>query len=87
MTTLSKRTESQDLVRGGVMLAGAMAVANAGNYVVNVGLGRWLSPAEFADANLMVTVFLLVTAFAIGLQFVAAKATDDAAELVLPSRL
>lgn len=79
MTTLSKRTESQDLVRGGVMLAGAMAVANAGNYVVNVGLGRWLSPAEFADANLMVTVFLLVTAFAIGLQFVAAKATDDAA--------
>ncbi len=52
-----------------------MILANAGNYLLNVFLGRWLTPAEFADANLMVTIMLLVTAIAISLQLIAARFT------------
>ncbi len=64
---------NQKLVAGGTILAIAMAVANAGNYLLNIVLGRWLTPAEFADANLMVTLMLLVTAVAISLQLMAAR--------------
>ena len=65
-----------------------MMLANGGNYVLNLLLGRWLEPAEFADANLMVTLMLLVTAIAVALQLVAARyagihqarGTDERAE-------
>ena len=40
----------------------ATMLASAGNYVLNLMLARWLEPAEFADANLMLTLMLLVTA-------------------------
>ncbi len=65
--------DSKALVSGGAALGLAMLVANAGNYLLNVFLGRWLTPAEFADANLMVTIMLLVTAIAISLQLMAAR--------------
>jgi O-antigen/teichoic acid export membrane protein len=53
-------------------------------------LGRWLTPAEFADANLMVTLMLLVTAIAVALQLISARfasihqarGTDERAEAV-----
>jgi O-antigen/teichoic acid export membrane protein len=50
-----------------------MLVANAGNYILNLLLARWLSPGEFADANLMVTLMLTVTSIALALQLVAAR--------------
>ena len=50
-----------------------MFAANGGNYLLNVVLGRWLTPPEFADANLMVTLMLLVTAIAVSLQLIAAR--------------
>lgn len=67
------RTSGRALLSGGALLALAMLGANGGNYVLNLLLGRWLSPAEFADANLMVTLMLLVTAVAAPLQLVAAR--------------
>ncbi len=65
--------EGKALATGGAVLAGAMIVANGGNYLLNVVLGRWLTPAEFADANLIVTLMLLVTAIAVSLQLMAAR--------------
>ncbi len=66
-------TDGKQLAAGGAVLGIAMIIANAGNYLLNVFLGRWLTPAEFADANLMVTIMLLVTAIAISLQLIAAR--------------
>lgn len=61
------------LVTGGALLAVAMLAANAGNYVLNLFLGRVLTPAEFSDANLMVTLLFTLTAIALCLQMVAAR--------------
>jgi len=66
-------TGSRALLAGGTLLALAMFAANGGNYLLNVVLGRWLTPPEFADANLMVTLMLLVTAVAVSLQLIAAR--------------
>ncbi len=55
------------------MLAIAMLVSNAGNYVLNLFLGRVLTPAEFSDANLMVTFLFSLTSIALCLQLVAAR--------------
>ncbi len=71
--TQSSDTGGKTLATGGAILGIAMMLANAGNYLLNVFLGRWLTPAEFADANLMVTILLLVTALAISLQLIAAR--------------
>lgn len=63
---------ARELLSGGTILGVAMVVANAGNYVLNLLLGRWLSPDQFADANLMVTLMLTLTSIALCLQLVAA---------------
>ena len=70
---VAKRTGGKALLAGGTMLAIAMTAANAGNYLLNLALGRWLTPAEFSDANLMVTLMLLVTAVAVALQLISAR--------------
>jgi O-antigen/teichoic acid export membrane protein len=54
------------------MLAVASVIASAGNYAVNLYTARSLTPAEFSDTNLMVTIMLTVTSVALGLQLVAA---------------
>ena len=69
----STTADNKALVAGGSVLALAMFAANGGNYLLNVFLGRWLTPPEFADANLMVTLMLLVTAIAVSLQLIAAR--------------
>ena len=66
-------SDNKKLLAGGTVLAVAMFAANGGNYLLNVVLGRWLTPPEFADANLMVTLMLLVTAVAVSLQLIAAR--------------
>jgi len=73
MTEGTTNTTSRSLLAGGSVLAVAMFAANGGNYLLNVVLGRWLDPPEFADANLMVTLMLLVTAIAVSLQLIAAR--------------
>lgn len=47
---------------GGALLFISTTFVNAGNYVYNLILGRWLGPAAFADLSLIVT-FLLVLSF------------------------
>ncbi|QWT24312.1 oligosaccharide flippase family protein [Subtercola sp. PAMC28395] len=61
------------LIGGGALLAIAMVVANAGNYILNLFLGRVLTPAEFSDANLIVTFLFSLTSIALCLQLVAAR--------------
>ena len=60
------------LASSGVVLAVAMAVANAGNYGLNVVLARWLDPAAFGDLTLVVTLFLVLTAAAVAAQLLTA---------------
>lgn len=67
------RSTKQRLATGGSTLALAMMLANAGNYVLNLYLGRALGPADFSDANLMVTLMLSTTALSLGLEMVTAR--------------
>lgn len=67
------QSANRALLAGGTLLAVAMFAANGGNYLLNVFLGRWLTPPEFADANLMVTLMLLITAVAVSMQLIAAR--------------
>ena len=66
-------TATSRLVRGGGMLGAATLVINAGNYLLNVLLGRWLTPAEFSDANLMVTLMFTIASVALCLQLAASR--------------
>lgn len=66
-------TSGRQLATGGAVLAAAMMVANAGNYVLSLFLGRVLTPAEFSDANLMVTTLFSLTSIALCLQLVASR--------------
>ncbi len=72
-SVVTEKTGGKQLAASGSILGIAMILANGGNYLLNVFLGRWLTPSEFADANLMVTIMLLVTAIAISLQLIAAR--------------
>ncbi|MBP1464908.1 oligosaccharide flippase family protein [Candidatus Chloroploca sp. M-50] len=58
---------------GGAMLLVSATVVNLGNYIYNLILGRWLGPAAFADANLIVTLFLVITFVTVALQTTTAK--------------
>ena len=61
------------LLSSSALLFASTTIVNAGNYLFNLILGRWLGPADFADLSLIVTLFLLVTFVAATLQTVAAK--------------
>src|SRR5690242_1958051 len=39
----------------------SMTVVNAGNYIYNLIMGRWLGPSLFSDLSLIVTMLLIVT--------------------------
>ena len=61
------------LLTGSALLFVSTTVVNAGNYLSNLVLGRWLGPAAFADFSLMVTFLLILTLATATLQMVAAK--------------
>jgi O-antigen/teichoic acid export membrane protein len=65
--------------RGAMLLTGAMFGASLGNYGVNLALGRWLAPAEFANVALFVAILLVLTAFSIGIQLVTSKVVTGSA--------
>ena len=44
-----------------LLLMVSMTIVNAGNYVYNLVMGRWLGPALFADVSLIVTLLLVIT--------------------------
>ncbi len=73
MTQATAASGARDLAKGATALGVAMLVANAGNYLLNLVLGRLLTPAEFSDANLVVTLMLTVSSIAMALQLVCAR--------------
>ncbi len=68
------------LARGGVAVGVATTFASAANYLSNVVLGRVLGPSEFADAALVVSGLLLLSAMALGLQLMTAQAMAAGAD-------
>lgn len=68
----------KDLLRSKFATAGAllmlsMTVVNAGNYIYNLIMGRWLGPSLFADLSLVVTLLLVVTFLTAPIQMTAAR--------------
>ena len=61
------------LLSGGALLFVSATLVNLGNYIFNLLLGRWLGPAAFADLSLIVTLFLVTTFLAAGLQIPTAR--------------
>lgn len=61
------------MLRGGGLLFVSSTLVNVGNYAFNIVLGRWLGPAAFADASLMVTLLLLFSFVAAALIMVTSK--------------
>jgi O-antigen/teichoic acid export membrane protein len=61
------------LLRGGALLFASATLVNAGNYLFNLILGRWLGPAAFADLSLIVTLFLVTSFLTAGVQTPAAR--------------
>jgi len=51
----------------------SMTVVNAGNYIYNLIMGRWLGPSLFADLSLIVTLLLVVTFLSAPIQMTAAR--------------
>lgn len=58
---------------GGALLLVSSTVVNAGNYMYNLIMGRWLGPEAFADVSLIVTLFLVITFVTVALQTTTAK--------------
>lgn len=58
---------------GGALLFASMTIVNAGNYLFNLVLGRWLGPAAFADLSLVITILLVITMVTSTLQTISAK--------------
>jgi O-antigen/teichoic acid export membrane protein len=68
----------KELLRSKIASASAllmlsMTVVNAGNYVYNLIMGRWLGPSLFADLSLIVTLLLIVTFLTAPVQMTAAR--------------
>ncbi|MEI7645585.1 MAG: polysaccharide pyruvyl transferase family protein [Chloroflexales bacterium] len=70
---LTARPKGGGLLSGGAMLFVSMTVVNAGNYLFNLVLGRWLGPSAFADLSLMITALLMITMVTATLQTISAK--------------
>jgi O-antigen/teichoic acid export membrane protein len=64
---------------GALILSATMLGVSAGNYLLNVLLARFLSPAEFGDANVAVNLVLVAAAAAATFQLLSARsgAIDD----------
>lgn len=65
--------DEKKLVTSGSFLFLSTLFVSAGNYAINLVLGRWLGPSDFSDASLLVTFMLMVSFFALAFQLTAAK--------------
>ncbi len=61
------------VLAGGALLLVSSVVVNAGNYLFNLVLGRWLGPAAFAELSFVVTLMLVLTLVTGTLQTVVAR--------------
>ena len=71
--TMRSRLQGGKLLTGGALLFVSMTFVNAGNYLFNLVLGRWLGPAAFADLSLVVTLMLMITFITVTFQLTAAR--------------
>lgn len=51
----------------------SVMIVNAGNYIYNLVLGRWLGPSVFADVALLITLLLVLSFLAMTIQLLCAK--------------
>lgn len=58
----------------------AMIFVNAGNYLINLALGRVLGPEAFAEASVIATIVLMLSFIAIGIQLTSAKFSASESE-------
>ncbi|HEX5688822.1 MAG TPA: polysaccharide pyruvyl transferase family protein, partial [Roseiflexaceae bacterium] len=70
---LAARPPASRVLGAGALLFASMTIVNAGNYLFNLILGRWLGPAAFADLSLIITLLLVVTLITSALQTVSAR--------------
>jgi O-antigen/teichoic acid export membrane protein len=61
------------LLTDGSLLFVSTLIVNAGNYAINLLLGRWLGPVDFSEVSLLVTTLLMVSFLALAFQLTAAK--------------
>ncbi len=61
------------LITDGSILFISTLIVNAGNYAINLLLGRWLGPKDFSEVSLLVTILLMVSFLALAFQLTAAK--------------
>ena len=61
------------LASASALLMLSMTVVNAGNYIYNLIMGRWLGPSLFADLSLIVTLLLVVTFLTAPIQMTSAR--------------
>ncbi len=71
------RIPYQHLITPALIFMVSTMIVNAGNYGYNLILGRLLSPAQFAEAGLVITLFLAGSFLAMTFQIVATKFTID----------
>ena len=69
----------------GILLV-TIVMVNAGNYAINLFLGRILGPEDFAEAGLLATGILVLSFFALGFQMTAAKYTATYSVADSPAR-
>lgn len=76
-------------VSGAALLTVTMLAVSGANYLLNLVLARFLSPAEFGDANLAVNLVLVAAAAAATLQLLSARsgAIDDPTAIATRRRL
>lgn len=55
------------------LLFASTIIVNAGNYAINLILGRVLGPEDFAEVSVIATGVLMLSFFAVGLQLTSAK--------------
>ncbi|MBH0009614.1 oligosaccharide flippase family protein [Salinibacterium sp. SWN1162] len=68
------------VVSGTALLSSTMLAVSAANYGLNLVLARLMSPAEFGDASLAITLVLAAAVVAATLQLVASKAVASVPE-------
>jgi O-antigen/teichoic acid export membrane protein len=82
-----QRFRHNRLLSASALLLLSSTLVNGGNYLSNLVLGRWLGPAAFAEANLIVTLLLMLALVSTTLQTVlarfAAQASDESELLSL----
>jgi polysaccharide pyruvyl transferase CsaB len=70
---LRSQSSANSVLGSGAALFISLTIVNAGNYLFNLILGRWLGPKAFADLSLIVTFMLMMTFVTSTLSLITAR--------------